>query len=235
MYFYDVTYILVLIGFVLCLGASALVKSTMKKYRKVHASTGMTGADAAYRILQREGLGDVSVICLQSSDGDHYDPRSKQVCLSYENFYGSTVTAVAVAAHECGHAIQHEESYVPLSIRSALVPVVNIASNLGMPIILLGVFLSWNSFLIRLGILAFASAVLFQLVTLPVEFNASHRAVVKISEYGLLSETENQGTKRVLTAAALTYVAATASSILQLIRLILIFGGGGRSSRSGRR
>ncbi|MBR1851848.1 MAG: zinc metallopeptidase [Lachnospiraceae bacterium] len=231
MYYFDVTYLLVLIGIVLCLGASALVNVTMKKYRKVPASTGMTGSDAAYRILQREGLRDVNVVCLQASDGDHYDPRNKQVCLSYENFYGSSVTAVAVAAHECGHAIQHAEEYVPLGIRSALVPVVNIASNLGMPIIFLGVLLSWNQFLIQLGIIAFASAVVFQLVTLPVEFNASFRAVGKISEYGLLTEQENRGTKRVLTAAALTYVAATASSILQLLRLILIFGGGG----SGRR
>ncbi|MBQ8116994.1 MAG: zinc metallopeptidase [Lachnospiraceae bacterium] len=231
MYYYDATYFLVLIGIVLCLGASALVKATMKRYRKVPASTGMTGSDAAYRILQREGLGDVSVVCLQSADGDHYDPRNRQVCLSYENFYGATVTAVAVAAHECGHAIQHAENYAPLSFRSALVPVVNVASNLGMPIIFLGVLLSWNSFLIQLGILAFSSAVLFQLVTLPVEFNASRRAVGKISDYGLLTEQENKGTKQVLTAAALTYVAATASSILQLLRLILIFGGGGSRRR----
>lgn len=227
-YYYDFTYILVLIGVVLCLGASALVKGTMKKYRKVPASTGLSGADAAQRILHNEGLYDVNVVCLQSNDGDHYDPRSKQVCLSYDNYYGETVTAVAVAAHECGHAIQHAQGYTPLEVRSAMVPVVNLAGNLGMPLIFLGVFLSWNQVLIQLGIWAFALAVLFQLVTLPVEFNASVRAVGKVSQYGLLTEQENKGTKRVLTAAALTYVAAAASSILQMLRLILLFGGGSR-------
>jgi len=143
-------------------------------------------------------------------------------------FYGTTVTAVAVAAHECGHAIQHAKSYAPLSIRSAMVPVVNLASNLSMPLILLGVILSWNMTLIQIGIWAFLGAVLFQLVTLPVEFNASSRAVAKISQYGLLSEEENKGCKKVLRAAAFTYVAAAAASILQLLRLVILFGGGRR-------
>lgn len=231
MYYYDVTYILVLIGMLLCLGASALVNSTMKKYSRVPASTGMPGAEAAARILRNEGIYDVNVVCLQENSGDHYDPRNKQVCLSYENYHGASVTAIAVAAHECGHAIQHDQGYAPLSMRSALVPVVNVAGNLGMPLIFIGVLLSWNQVLIQLGILAFSLAVLFQLVTLPVEFNASHRAVGKITQYGLLTEQENRGCKKVLTAAALTYVAATASSILQVLRLILLFGGGGRRGR----
>jgi len=231
MYYYDVTYILVLIGMLLCLGASALVNSTMKKYSRVPASTGMPGAEAAARILRNEGIYDVNVVCLQESSGDHYDPRNKQVCLSYENYHGASVTAIAVAAHECGHAIQHDQGYAPLSMRSALVPVVNVAGNLGMPLIFIGALLSWNQVLIQLGILAFSLAVLFQLVTLPVEFNASHRAVGKITQYGLLTEQENRGCKKVLTAAALTYVAATASSILQVLRLILLFGGGGRRGR----
>ena len=132
---------------------------------------------------------------------------------------------MSVAAHECGHAIQHAKSYALLNFRSALVPVANIGSVLGLPIIFLGVFLSWNQLLIQIGIWAFALAVLFQLVTLPVEFNASARAVAKLDQYGLVSREENQGCKKVLTAAALTYVAAAASAILQLLRLVLLFGG----------
>lgn len=230
-YYFDYTYILVLIGMMLCLGASALVNSTMRKYQSVRGSSGISGAEAAQRILRNEGIYDVQVVCLQDSSGDHYDPRSKTVRLSYNNFNGSSITAIAVAAHECGHAIQHEENYSPLAVRSAMVPVVNLASSLGLPLIFLGVFLSWNQTLIHLGIWAFALAVLFQLVTLPVEFNASHRAVNKITQYGLLTEPENTGCKKVLTAAALTYVAAAASSALQLLRLVLLFGGGGRKKR----
>lgn len=227
-FYWDSTYILVLIGVILCLGASALVNSTMNKYSKVRNMSGMTGAEAARRILNNEGLYNVQIECLQAEKGDHYDPRTNTVRLSYQNFNGASVTAVGVAAHECGHAIQHARGYAPLSIRSALVPVVNIAGNLGMPIILIGVFLSWNQTLIQIGIWAFALAVLFQLVTLPVEFNASTRAVGKIEQYGLLTAQENNGCKKVLTAAALTYVAAAASSILQLLRLVILFGGGRR-------
>jgi len=160
--------------------------------------------------------------------GQFYDPRTNTVRLSYNNYNSASVTAVGVAAHECGHAIQHAKGYAPLSFRSALVPVVNIGSNLGLPLILLGVFLSWNQTLIQIGIWAFVLSVLFQLITLPVEFNASRRAVERIEHYGLLTATENNGCKKVLTAAAMTYVAAAASSILQLLRLILLFGGNRR-------
>lgn len=224
-YYWDPTYILVIIGMVLCLGASALVNSTMKKYSRVRSMSGLTGAEAARRILNNEGLYNVQIECLRSDSGDHYDPRTNTVRLSYSNYNQATVTAVGVAAHECGHAIQHAKGYAPLTFRTALVPVVNIASTLGLPIILLGVFLSWNYTLIQIGIWAFALAVLFQLVTLPVEFNASTRAVAKIEQYGLLTAQENTGCKKVLTAAALTYVAAAASSILQLLRLVMLFGG----------
>lgn len=227
-YYWDPTYILVIVGMILCLGASALVNSTMNKYSKVRNMSGMTGADAARRILNNEGLYNVQIECLRSDKGDHYDPRTNTVRLSQQNYNGASVTAVSVAAHECGHAIQHAKGYAPLNIRSALVPVVNIAGNLGLPIILIGVLLSWNYVLIQIGIWAFALAVLFQLVTLPVEFNASSRAVAKIEQYGLLSTQENTGCKKVLTAAALTYVAAAASSILQLLRLVMLFGGGRR-------
>lgn len=225
---WDPTYFLVVIGMLLCLGASALVNSTMKKYSKVRNMSGITGAEAARRILNQEGLYNVQIECLRNSSGDHYDPRTNTVRLSYQNFNSASVTAVGVAAHECGHAIQHAKGYAPLSIRSALVPVVNIGSNLGLPLILLGVFLSWNQVLIQIGIWAFALSVLFQLVTLPVEFNASRRAVERIEQYGLLTTAENTGCKKVLTAAAMTYVAAAASSILQLLRLVLLFGGNRR-------
>ncbi len=227
-FYFDPTYLLVIIGMVLCLGASALVNHTMNKYSRVRNGNGMTGADAARRILNNEGLYQVQIECLSSDKGDHYDPRTNTVRLSRQNYEGASVTAVGVAAHECGHAIQHARGYAPLNLRSAMVPVVNIAGNLGMPIILIGVLLSWNHVLIQIGIWAFALAVLFQLVTLPVEFNASARAVAKIDQYGLLTAQENTGCKKVLTAAALTYVAAAASSILQLLRLVMLFGGGRR-------
>lgn len=230
-YLYDPTYILVLIGAVLCVLASVWVNSAMKKYHGVRNSRGLTGAQAAERILMDAGIYDVQIECLAKGGGDHYDPRSKTLRLSYENYNYATVTAVAVAAHECGHARQHQENYGPLSFRSALVPVVNIASKLGMPLIFLGILLSWNQTLIQIGIWAFAVAVLFQLVTLPVEFNASGRALQSMEVSGLLGMGEMAGAKKVLTAAAMTYVAATASSILQLLRLFLMFGGGGSSKR----
>ena len=228
MYYWDPTYILVLIGMVLCLGASALVNSTMNKYSKVRSSTGITGAEAARRILNNEGLYNVQIECLQADQGDHYDPRTNTVRLSRGNYNYPSVTAIGVAAHECGHAIQHAKGYAPLNFRTTLVPVANIGSKLGLPLIILGVILSWNQVLIQIGIWAFALAVLFQLVTLPVEFNASARAVAKIEQYGLLTVEENRGCKKVLTAAAMTYVAAAASAILQLLRLVLLYGGNNR-------
>ncbi len=228
LFYFDFTYLLVIIGMVLCLGASFRVNSVMKKYGRVGNSTGITGAEAARRILNNEGLYNVQIECLQADTGDHYDPRTDTVRLSRKNFSEATVTAVGVAAHECGHAIQHAKGYSPLNFRTALVPVVNIGSRLGMPIIILGMLLSWNNVLIQIGIWAFSLSVLFQLVTLPVEFNASARAIAKIGQYGLVSEEENQGCKKVLSAAAMTYVAAAASSILQLLRLILLFGGNRR-------
>lgn len=229
--FFDPTYLLVILGLILSLAASALVNGSMKKYSKVRNMRGMTGADAARRILDSEGLHNVSVECLSKGEGDHYDPRSNAVRLSYSNYNDASVTAVGVAAHECGHAIQHARGYVPISIRSALVPVANIGSTLSIPLILLGVVLSWNQTLISIGIWAFALTALFQLVTLPVEFNASRRALQKVEEYGLLTNEERTGCRKVLTAAALTYVAALAASLLQLLRLYLLYGGGNRRRR----
>lgn len=226
--FWDPTYFLVIIGMLLCLGASAMVNNTMKKYSQIRNMSGLTGEEAARRILNNEGLYNVQVECLEKDKGDHYDPRSNTVRLSYSNYHTASITAVGVAAHECGHAIQHAKGYVPITIRSALVPVVNIGSNLGIPLILIGVLLSWNQTLINIGIWAFALSLLFQLVTLPVEFNASRRAVAKVEQYGLLTSEENRGCKKVLSAAAMTYVAAAASTALQVLRLILLYGGNRR-------
>ena len=228
MFYWDSTYILVIIGMLLCLGASAMVNSTMAKYSRVRNAGGITGAEAARRILNNEGLYNVQIECLESGGGDHYDPRTNTVRLSRENYNQPSVTAVGVAAHECGHAIQHAKGYAALNFRSALVPVANIGSRLGLPIILVGVLLSWNQILIQIGIWVFALAVLFQLVTLPVEFNASSRAVAKIEQYGLLGAEENRGVKKVLTAAAMTYVAALIASVAQLLRLIGLYGNRGR-------
>lgn len=232
-FYLDSTYLLVIIGLLLCLGASAFVKLNMRRFQKVLSSRGLSGADAARRILDGEGLQNVQIDCLESGAGDHYDPRTKTVRLSRENYVGTSVTAVSVAAHECGHAIQHAHGYLPLRARTALVPVANLGSRMAVPIIFIGVLLSFNETLIVIGIWAFALAVLFQFVTLPVEFNASRRGIQKITQYGLLGEQETSGAKKVLFAAALTYVAAAASSALQLLRLILLYGGrsGGDSRR----
>ena len=224
-YYWDPTYILVLIGVLICGAASMIVNSTMNKYRRVGNSRGITGGEAARRILDSEGLYQVKVECLRSGQGDHYDPRTNTVRLSYENFNEATVTAVGVAAHECGHAIQHAKQYVPLTVRSAIVPAANICSNLGFPIIILGVILSWNQLLIQIGLIAFSVGVVFQLVTLPVEFNASGRALRILGDTGILGTDEVQDTRKVLSAAALTYVAGAAAAILQLLRLVLLFGG----------
>lgn len=227
-YFYDPTYILILIGTLICVLAGAWVNSSMKKYHRVRNTRGITGGQTAEMILREAGIYDVRVECLGKGAGDHYDPQSKTVRLSYENYNFSSVTAVAVAAHECGHAKQHQAGYTPLSIRSKLVPLVNLGSRLWFPILILGVILSWNQMLINIGIWVFALAVLFQLVTLPVEFNASHRALQSIGQLGILGEEETAGARKVLTAAAMTYVAAAASSILQLFRLIVLYGGNRR-------
>ncbi len=225
-YYFDLTYFLVLIGVALSTMASAKVKSTFNCYSRVPSRSGCTGAMTAERILRMAGINDVRIEQVSGNLTDHYDPKNKVLCLS-ETVYGqNSLAAVGVAAHECGHAIQHATEYVPLKIRSAIVPVANFGSQISWPMILIGVVLgNSGSVLIRLGILLFCAAVAFQLVTLPVEFNASSRAVQILGESGILYEDEVGLTKKVLSAAALTYVAAAASSILQLLRLIILFGG----------
>ena len=226
-FFWDPTYFLVLIGVIICSIASAKVRSTYNRYNRVRSSSGMTGAQAAERTLRAAGITDVSIRHVSGSLSDHYDPRTKTVNLS-DTVYGSqSVAAIGVAAHECGHVMQHAHGYFPLTFRSALVPVANIGSTLAWPLILIGLFFSGksSSLFIQFGILLFSLAVLFQLVTLPVEFNASRRALASVEQLGLLSSDEIPKTRRVLSAAALTYVASAAAAILQLLRLILLFGG----------
>jgi Zn-dependent membrane protease YugP len=224
-FYFDGTYILVLIGIVLCLAASANVKSTFNKYSRIGNASGLTGAQAAEKILQASGIYDVRIERIQGQLNDHYDPRTKALRLS-DSVYGQTsVAAIGVAAHECGHAIQHENSYIPLKIRGLLVPAANFGSAAAWPLIIIGVIVSGLQPLINLGIFLFSLAVLFQLVTLPVEFNASRRALARLDETGILYGNELSQTKKVLSAAALTYLAGAAASILQLLRLILLFGG----------
>lgn len=220
----DPTYFLVLIGVVICLLASAKMKSTFKKYSRVRNHSGMTGREAAERILNRAGIYDVRVEHIGGDLTDHYDPRSKVLRLSDATYNSTSVAALGVAAHECGHAIQHNTGYLPLQIRGALVPVVNLGSTIAWPLILIGLFFSSRSSILflNLGILAFSLAVLFQIVTLPVEFNASSRAVHILGGSGILYEDEVNATKKVLFAAALTYVAGALSSMLQLLRIILL-------------
>ncbi len=223
-YTFDPTYILVIIGVILSLAASGLVKSTFNKYSRVRSISNMTGAEAATRLLHSAGIYDVRVEHISGNLTDHYDPSRKILRLS-DTVYGSTsVAAIGVAAHETGHAIQHQQKYAPLGIRSTLVPLANIGSRLSWPLIIAGLIFSAFDFLIPIGILLFCFAVLFQLVTLPVEFNASSRAVKLLESNGILNSSEIPATKKVLTAAALTYVASAATAILQLLRLVLIAG-----------
>ena len=223
-YYFDPTYFLLIIGMLLSMAASVRVKSTFAIYSRVRSASGLTGAEAARIILRMAGITDVTVVPISGSLTDHYDPRNKQLALSQDVYDRTSVAAIGVAAHECGHAIQDAQNYVPLNLRSAIVPVANIGSTLSWPLFLAGLILSIRP-LLTLGILLFSFAVLFQLVTLPVEFNASSRALKMLGSSGMLGTDEVKGAKKVLTAAALTYVAALASSILQLLRLIILAGG----------
>ncbi len=227
-YYYDPTYMLIIISALISLFAQFLVNSRFSKYSRVRSRSGMTGAQAAERILQSQGIYDVAIQRVSGKLTDHYDPRNKTLNLSDAVYASTSVAAVGVAAHECGHAIQHARGYAPLSFRSALVPVANIGSQLSWLFIILGIFFGGSHTLIMIGILMFSAAVLFQLVTLPVEFNASGRALKLLSETGILQKDEVSDTRKVLSAAALTYVAAAATAVLQLLRLLRLFGGNDR-------
>lgn len=215
---------LVIIGVIICLLASSRMKSTFNKYSRVRNHSGMTGREAAEQVLRGAGIYDVRVEHISGDLTDHYDPRTKVLRLSDATYNSTSVAAVGVAAHECGHAIQHATGYAPLKIRGALVPVANFGSTIAWPLILIGLLFSSQSSMLflNLGIIAFSLAVLFQIVTLPVEFNASSRAIRILGSSGMLYEDEVDATKKVLSAAALTYVAGAASAILQLLRIILL-------------
>ena len=226
-FYYDPTYVMVLIGVVICMLASANVNRTFQKYSRIRSHSGMTGREAAERLLHANGIYDVTVQRVAGNLTDHYDPRNKTLNLSDSTYASTSVAAIGVAAHECGHAVQHANGYAPLKIRGSVVPVANFGSTLAWPLILIGFLIQGNAsvLLINLGILLFSAAVLFQIVTLPVEFNASSRALKALETNGILYTEEVADTRKVLRAAALTYVASAASAILQLLRLILISGG----------
>lgn len=223
MYFYgyDPTYILVIIAFLLSIFASMGVKGTFSKYSTVSNMRGMTGCDAARSILDRNGLYNVRIEHVAGDLTDHYDPRSNVIRLSDATYNSNSVAAIGVAAHEAGHAVQHATDYTPIKIRNAFVPVANIGSTLSMPLFFLGIFLGIYNLAIA-GAVLFSAVLAFQLITLPVEFNASRRALAVLDSTGMLSETEVKQAGKVLKAAAMTYVAAVAATALQLLRLLMI-------------
>lgn len=216
----DPTMILIIPAILLTIYAQFKVSSTTNRYFRVKSGRGYTGEQTAREILDRNGLYNVRIEMVRGRLSDHYDPRSNVVRLSEDVYSGNSITSISVAAHECGHAIQHAHGYVPLNMRSSLVPVVNFASNMSWIFIMLG-FLMGGSFL-KIGILLFSASVLFQIVTLPVEFNASSRALAQMTSLGIVDDREVRDSRRVLQAAALTYVAAAVTAILQLLRLVMI-------------
>ncbi len=227
-YYMDSSYILVLIGALLCLITSGIVKATFAKYSKIAASSGLTGYEVAMAILKKEGIYDVSVGRVSGSLTDHFNPSTKVVNLSESVYDSSSIGAISVAAHECGHAMQYNEEYFPLKLRSTILPVANFGSKYGLWIVIAGLIISFFRPLIFIGVVLFSFGVLFQIATLPVEFDASKRALATLDEMGILQGAEMDGAKKVLKSAAMTYVASAAASILTLLRLILIAQGGRR-------
>lgn len=228
-YGFDTTYLfLVLPCVILSIWASLNVKNTFKKYSKSFSANGLTGAQAAQRVLQANGVTNVRIERVNGHLTDHYDPRSNLIRLSDQVYGNTSIAAIGVACHEAGHAVQHATGYAPIKLRSAIIPVTNIGSRLAMPLILLGILFSYlgnfSYTLVYIGIGCFALTLLFELITLPVEFNASNRAIQAIDKQNILSKEELKGAKKTLQAAALTYIAAAAVSLAQLLRLILLFG-----------
>ena len=228
--YFDMTYVVLVLPFViLSMWASSNVNSTFRKYAKQLSVRRITGADAAQRVLSANGVSGVRIERVSGNLTDHFDPKTNVIRLS-DSVYGSTSTAaIGVACHEAGHAVQYAQQYAPIKLRAAVIPITNIGSKLAMPLILLGVlfsaFAEMSYSLVYLGIACFGLSLVFQLITLPVEFNASRRAMQAIETGGILTEEEQRGARKTLTAAALTYVAATAVALMQLLRLIMIFGG----------
>ena len=233
-YGFDITYLLLVLPcIILSLWASINVKTTFNKYSNKLSARRITGAQAAQRVLQTNGVSNVRIERISGHLTDHFDPRTNTIRLSDQVYDSTSIASIGVACHEAGHAVQHATQYGPIKLRSAVIPVTNIGSRLAMPLILLGLLLSYlgnfSYTLVYIGIGCFALTLVFELITLPVEFNASNRAIRAISEYGMLSTEEIKGAKKTLQAAALTYIAAAAVTLAQLLRLILLFGNRGRS------
>lgn len=231
-YYFDPTFILLIPALILSIWAQARVNGAFKKYSKINCRSGCSGADIARRILDMHGLYNVRVERVSGNLTDHFDPKTNVIRLSDATYSSQSIGAAGVAAHEAGHAVQYAVGYTPIRIRNGIVPFVNVCNGLSMPILLIGILFAGAGgifpWLIDAGIILFSATVLFQLITLPVEFNASKRAVAVLENQNLLDETEIKGAKAVLKAAALTYVAAALSAIMSLLRLILIFGGNRR-------
>ena len=222
--FYDPTMMILIPAILFTMYAQFKVSSTTNRFFRIKSRSGYNGQETAERILAANGIRDVRVVPIRGTLTDHYDPRKKVLRLSEEVYYGTSITSVAVAAHECGHALQHAYGYKPLEIRGAIVPVVNFASSLSWILIFVGLFFSGNNTMLQLGILMFSATVIFQLITLPVEFNASKRALFQLQDLGIVDSGEARDSRKVLSAAAMTYVAAALTAILQLARLLLIAG-----------
>ncbi|HEY6867265.1 MAG TPA: zinc metallopeptidase [Candidatus Eisenbacteria bacterium] len=224
--FFDPTFLLLIPAMIFAMWAQWRVQHTYEEMSRVRAANGLTGREMAKAIMSRNGINDVGIEEVGGVLSDHFDPRSKRVRLSATNYEGDSLASIAVAAHEVGHVLQHAQGYVPLAIRSAIVPVASFGSTLAFPLFFIGLFFGGHGqfakVMMDLGILLFSGAVLFQVVTLPVEFDASRRAMVQLTESGALAPQEVAGAKRVLDAAALTYVAAAAMAALQLLRLVLL-------------
>lgn len=232
-YGFDWTYlVLVLPCIILSLWASSRVNSTFKKYSAHYSIRRITGAQAAQRVLSANGVGGVRIERVSGNLTDHFDPKTNVIRLSDSVYDSTSVAAIGVACHEAGHAVQYARDYAPIKLRAAIIPITNFGSKLAMPLILIGMLLSYlgnfSYALVYIGIACFGLSLVFQLVTLPVEFNASRRAMEAIETGGLLTDEEQQGAKKTLSAAAMTYVAATAVALAQLLRLLILFGGRGR-------
>ena len=232
-YGFDWTYLIIVLPCILLsMWASSSVNSTFQRYSKVLSSRRLTGAEAAQRVLSANGVTGVRIQRVSGNLTDHYDPRTNIIRLSDNVFDNTSVAAIGVACHEAGHAVQYAQNYGPIKLRAAIIPITNVGSKLAMPLILAGILFSFlgniSYGLVYLGIAAFSLSLIFQLITLPVEFNASHRAMNAIENAGLLTLDEQQGAKKTLKAAAMTYVAATAVALAQVIRLLVLFGGRSR-------
>ena len=233
LFYFDWTYLVLIIPcLILSLLASSSVNSTFRRYSQIQNRRRLTGADAAQRVLSANGVSGVRIERVSGNLTDHYDPRSNVIRLSDSVYDSTSVAAIGVACHEAGHAVQYAQSYAPIKLRAAVIPITNFGSKIAMPLIILGIlfssFADYSYALVYLGIACFGFSLVFQLITLPVEFNASRRALQTIENSQLLTEEEQRGAKKTLTAAAMTYVAATAVSLAQLLRLIVLFGGRGR-------